>query len=116
MEKLEEKRGQILSIARRHGAKKIQIFAKKKSPEEAVSMLQNAHYTLEKTEWTTVTIEESMRKMTEEINWKIRDSFITLRIAVTGSRVSPPLFESMEILGKEKTLKRIASGINKINA
>jgi len=35
-------------------------------------------------------------------------AFAPLRVAATGRRVSPPLFESMEILGKDSTLARIA--------
>jgi len=40
---------------------------------------------------------------------KARFAFTPLRVAVTGRRVSPPLFESMELLGKDSTLARIAS-------
>ena len=39
---------------------------------------------------------------------KPRFAYTPLRVAVTGRRVSPPLFESMEILGREATLARIA--------
>ena len=38
---------------------------------------------------------------------KPRVAFTPLRVAVTGRRVSPPLFESMELLGRESTLARI---------
>ena len=40
---------------------------------------------------------------------KPRLAFGPVRVAITGSRVSPPLFESMEILGRESCLARIAS-------
>ena len=40
---------------------------------------------------------------------KPRFAYTPLRVALTGRRVSPPLFESMEILGKESTLARIAA-------
>jgi glutamyl-tRNA synthetase len=40
---------------------------------------------------------------------KPRVAFAPLRVAITGRRVSPPLFESMEILGRESCLTRIAT-------
>ncbi len=51
--------------------------------------------------------EEKLRSRAKELGWKVIDVFLPIRVAVTGSLVSPPLFESMEILGKEKTLERI---------
>lgn len=44
--------------------------------------------------------------------WKVGDFFMSLRIAVCGSRTTPPLTEVMHILGKEETLKRIDSAID----
>jgi glutamyl-tRNA synthetase len=41
----------------------------------------------------------------------LRASFTALRIATTGSTISPPLFESMELLGKEACLLRINAGL-----
>jgi len=39
-----------------------------------------------------------------------------LRVAVTGSRVSPPLFGSLRILGAEKSAQRIQKALNKLNS
>jgi glutamyl-tRNA synthetase len=44
---------------------------------------------------------------------KPRVAFTAIRVAVTGRKVSPPLFESMELLGKEKVLSRIRQQIKK---
>jgi glutamyl-tRNA synthetase len=41
--------------------------------------------------------------------------FGVLRVAVTGQKVSPPLFESMEIIGREKVLQRIKVAIELLN-
>ena len=49
--------------------------------------------------------------LADRLEIKARDLFMALRVAVTGTRVSPPLFESMEILGREKCLDRIAKAI-----
>jgi glutamyl-tRNA synthetase len=48
-------------------------------------------------------------KLVVELKIKPRDAFTPLRIAITGQRVSPPLFESMSALGKEEVLERIDS-------
>ncbi len=53
------------------------------------------------------TAEEPMRKLAEELGLKAGQLFTLLRLTVTGQRISPPLFESMEIVGKEKVMERI---------
>ncbi|HYO61149.1 MAG TPA: glutamate--tRNA ligase family protein, partial [Actinomycetota bacterium] len=57
--------------------------------------------------WTTPAIEEVLRGLAEERGLKPKQAFQPLRAAVTGTLVSPPLFESMELLGREKTLRRL---------
>lgn len=52
-------------------------------------------------------IEEVLRKFAEESKLKLKEIAQILRIVLTGKRVSPPLFETMEILGKREVIKRI---------
>ncbi len=52
-------------------------------------------------------IEEVLRETASSLNMKPKQAFQPVRVAVTGSRVSPPLFESMEILGKSRCLARL---------
>jgi glutamyl-tRNA synthetase len=62
--------------------------------------------------WTHSSIESVLRaSLVDELGLKPRVAFGSLRIAVTGSTVSPPLFESMELLGKTACLTRIASAL-----
>jgi glutamyl-tRNA synthetase len=62
------------------------------------------------TEWKHDSIEAVLRAaLIEEMGLKPRIAFSAVRIAVTGSHISPPLFESMELLGREKSLARIKS-------
>jgi glutamyl-tRNA synthetase len=62
--------------------------------------------------WDHTSIEVILRKvLIEELGLKPRIAFSALRIAVTGSHISPPLFESMELLGKEGSINRIKSAI-----
>jgi glutamyl-tRNA synthetase len=57
--------------------------------------------------WTTAAIEELLRELAAERELKPKKAFQPIRAAVTGTLVSPPLFESLEILGRDKTLERI---------
>ncbi len=57
------------------------------------------------------TAEEPLRQLAEGLGLKPGQLFGILRVAVTGQPVSPPLFESMAVIGKEKVLKRIRKGI-----
>jgi glutamyl-tRNA synthetase len=58
-------------------------------------------------DWTSESIEETLRAMLEELGIGAGKGLQPLRVAVTGSSVSPPLFESLSALGKEKTLERL---------
>ena len=55
------------------------------------------------------TIEEALRALAERLELKPREAFQPIRIAVTGSKVSPGLFESLELLGREKALERLSA-------
>jgi len=55
------------------------------------------------------TIETALRGVLEELGLKPRQGFQPIRIAVTGSKVSPGLFESIELLGRETTLARLSA-------
>jgi glutamyl-tRNA synthetase len=55
-------------------------------------------------------IEHALRGLAEELELSPRKAFQPIRVAVTGSKVSPGLFESLELLGKERSLARIRSG------
>ena len=60
--------------------------------------------------WTAETIEAALKRLCEELGEKPRTVFPPVRVAVTGSRVSPGLYESLELLGKEEALARIRRG------
>jgi glutamyl-tRNA synthetase len=57
-----------------------------------------------------VKIEEALRGLAEQLGLKPRDAFQPIRLALTGSKVSPGLFESLEVLGKNESLARLGSG------
>jgi glutamyl-tRNA synthetase len=57
--------------------------------------------------FTAESIERALRDLADRIGQKPRQAFQPIRVAVTGSTVSPGLFESIELLGREETLARI---------
>ena len=73
-------------------------------------VLAAAAETLESVEpFTAVRIEEALRGLADRLGQKPRQAFQPIRVAVTGSTVSPGLFESIELLGRDETLARIRS-------
>jgi glutamyl-tRNA synthetase len=61
--------------------------------------------------WETPAIEETLRALAERLGRKPRDVFLPIRLAVTGSKVSPGLFESLELLGRETSLERLRAAV-----
>ena len=58
--------------------------------------------------WSTAEIQDALqRALVEGLGIKPRNAFGPVRVAVTGRRISPPLFESMELLGRERSLGRL---------
>jgi glutamyl-tRNA synthetase len=58
-------------------------------------------------------VEAALRALVERLGVKPRDAFQPIRIAVTGSKVSPGLFESIELLGREETLARLGTAASR---
>ena len=86
----------------------------KVADEQAKNILRRALQDLELlTTWDHLSIESALRaSLIEELGLKPRIAFTALRIATTGSTISPPLFESMELLGKEASLARISLALS----
>ncbi len=58
--------------------------------------------------WSTSAIDDALRaKLVEELGIKPRNAFGPVRVAITGRKVSPPLFESLELLGRDESLRRL---------
>ena len=64
--------------------------------------------------WDTPGIEAALRAMLEGEGLSARKGLQPLRVAISGSSVSPPLFESMDVLGKERTLARLAAAAERV--
>ncbi|CAN5841261.1 glutamate--tRNA ligase [soil metagenome] len=66
--------------------------------------------------WTAAAIEENLRAMLAEMEIGVGKGLQPMRVAVTGSSVSPPLFESMAVLGQEKTVARLDTARSRLTA
>ncbi len=65
-------------------------------------------------EWSTAGIEEALRAMMDELGLSARKGLQPIRVAVSGSSVSPPLFESLEALGRERSLRRLDEAFRRL--
>ncbi|MBF4160403.1 glutamate--tRNA ligase [Nocardioides acrostichi] len=75
---------------------------------DVVSAAREAVEALES--WSTDAIQAALQtKLVEEMGIKPRLAYGPVRVAITGRRISPPLFESMELLGRERSLGRLAA-------
>jgi glutamyl-tRNA synthetase len=73
-------------------------------------LLAAARERLEATElWEASRIEDALRALADELGQKPRQAFHPIRLAVTGSEVSPGLFESLELLGRDESLRRLSA-------
>ena len=76
--------------------------------DDAVRSVRSAREALVAlTEWDTASIEDALRALPETLGLKPKVVLQAVRVALTGSVVSPPLFESIALLGRDRTLKRL---------
>ncbi len=78
-------------------------------------LLKEAESTLAGVEpFSADTIETALRRLAERVDLSPRKAFQPIRVAVTGSKISPGLFESLELLGREKSLARIRAAASEL--
>ncbi|MHC9296483.1 glutamate--tRNA ligase [Mycobacterium sp. LTG2003] len=90
--------------------------AAKELKAESAPVLDAALSALEPVgEWTTANIEAALKAaLLEGLELKPRKAFGPIRVAVTGATVSPPLFESMELLGRDRSLARLRAARDRV--
>jgi glutamyl-tRNA synthetase len=67
-------------------------------------------------DWSAEALETVARSAADALGWKAGDFFRPIRLAVTGKSVSPPLFGSMVLLGRERTLSRLDGALERLRA
>ncbi len=86
------------------------MLIKKSTPEEVKAQLQATREALESLDdksWTHENIEQKVRSLAESNGWKPGQYFMMLRVAVTGKVATPPLFETMAVIGRDEILARL---------
>jgi glutamyl-tRNA synthetase len=82
---------------------------------EAVQALNTTLSALDKMDtWTTDTLEAGIRPLAEQLGLKTGVYFGLIRTAVTGKTATPPLFQTMEVLGKTRCAKRVKAALEKL--
>ena len=66
--------------------------------------------------WDHEQIEGAIRPLAEELGLKTGDLFGLIRVAVTGKTAAPPLFETMEVLGRRRSLERLDAALRRLQA
>jgi len=94
------------------------LLVPKKQPASAVApMLEKAAAALAAVDrWDLPTVEDRLRTLSTDLGWKAGDLFMTIRIAITGKKASPPLVESMVVLGKEESVRRVKVALERSQA
>lgn len=80
--------------------------------QEYLFELRNELISLE--DFTLSNIEETMRSLLKKLELKPKVGFQATRVAITGTKISPPLFESIYALGRETSIARLAESIEKL--
>jgi glutamyl-tRNA synthetase len=89
-----------------------ELVGKKMTAVQSAEVAKRAYQVLETIlNFRVEELEQHMRLLVDDLDLSAGQVFGILRVAVTGQAVSPPLFESMEIIGKEKVLQRVRKAI-----
>ena len=92
-----------------------ELIPQKGDQAMALRALTKAREVLPSIEFKHDPLDQSLRAAAQELGLKAGQMFQPIRVAVCGKKNAPPLFETLEVLGKEKTLERIGQAIEKLN-
>jgi glutamyl-tRNA synthetase len=88
----------------------LSLLLKKSTDTEVIDQLSQTISALESiSAWNTEAIETAIRDIETKNQWKRNQYFMMLRLAVTGKTATPPLFETIEVLGKDTTINRLVA-------
>jgi glutamyl-tRNA synthetase len=80
----------------------------------ALDVLKRAREVLAQTEFKHDALDQALRAAAQQMGIKPGQMFQPIRVAVCGRKNAPPLFETLEVLGRETTLERIDQAIQRI--
>ena len=93
-----------------------QLIPQKGDAAMARKVLARAGEVLAKTEFNHQALDQALREAAKELGVKAGQMFTPIRVAVTGRTASPPLFETLEVLGKERVLERVEKATHTLPA
>ncbi len=91
-----------------------ELIPQKGDAAMARRVLEKARAVLAKTEFTHDALDQALRAAAQELGVKAGQMFQPIRVAVCGRKNAPPLFETLAVLGREKTLERIAQATRRV--
>jgi len=91
-----------------------ELIPQKGDAAMAPRVLERARDVLAQTEFTHDALDRALRAAAQELGLKAGQMFQPIRVAVCGRKNAPPLFETLAVLGKETTLRRIEQALEKI--
>ncbi|PIE19904.1 MAG: glutamate--tRNA ligase [Proteobacteria bacterium] len=88
------------------------LVPKKKEPIESYRAMKEVVQAVDAMRaWDAERIEAVLRGLAETTGWKVRDLFMMIRYGVTGQKATPPLFETMEVIGKARCQARLRAAL-----
>jgi glutamyl-tRNA synthetase len=93
-----------------------ELIPQKGDAAMALKALEKARELLAHTEFKHAPLDQALRAAAQELGVKAGQMFQPIRVAVCGRKNAPPLFETLEVLGKETTLTRIDQAVQKIHS
>ncbi len=91
-----------------------ELIPQKGDATMALKVLTRAREVLAQTEFKHDPLDQTLRVAAKEMGLKAGQMFQPIRVAVCGRKNAPPLFETLEVLGRETTLKRIGQAVEKL--
>ena len=85
-----------------------------RTSDSARQLLELAKEAFADVAWNASALHETAQRLGERLGLALRKSQAPIRCAVTGNTVGPPLFESLEILGRDETLRRLEGALARI--
>jgi glutamyl-tRNA synthetase len=94
-----------------------ELVPKKREPADAIAALEAVLEVIDASPDIEVShIETALRELCDKLGWKTKELFMPVRVAVTGRKATPPLFDTMAMLGKERCRRRLRGAVTALKA
>jgi glutamyl-tRNA synthetase len=64
--------------------------------------------------FVAASLDAAVRAYADKVGWKTKELFMSIRVAITGRTAAPPLFDTMEVLGKELVRRRLRAAAQRL--